>query len=167
MARKAIVDREIVLQLLHEGKTSQAIANQYGVSRQAIDLYRKQFVQDGVLQRSRTTRPATTVKPKPNNKPIHHQTAEPSPELKGQAYLFTPPLQATITVPVDQIVDLVYQAFTALKRIPELEAEITEIRKNYESALQQIEQLKDREQKRQEQEARWIHAQSPGIMTDR
>ena len=52
MARKAIVDRNVVLQLLKEGKTSQSIASQFGVSRQAIDLYRKEFVHAGLLPSS-------------------------------------------------------------------------------------------------------------------
>ena len=50
MARKAIVDRNTVLQLLKEGKTSQNIATQFGVSRQAIDLHRKEFIRTGLLQ---------------------------------------------------------------------------------------------------------------------
>jgi hypothetical protein len=63
------------------------------------------------------------------------------------------------------MVDLVIQAFSALKRVKELEAEISVLRKSYDALLQQVEQLQAREQKRKEQEARWIHAQSPGIIT--
>jgi hypothetical protein len=167
MARKAIVDRETVLQLLREGKTSQVIADQYGVSRQAIDLYRKQFVQSGLLPETRTTRHITTGEPKPGIQYTHPQAQEPVPEPKPPPYSTTPTLKATTNLSLDQMVDLVIQAFSALKRVPELEAEMAETRKNYESALQQIEQLRIREQKRQEQEARWIHAQSPGIVTDK
>lgn len=167
MARKAIVDRETVLQLLREGKTSQVIADQYGVSRQAIDLYRKQFVQSGLLPETRTTRPITASEPKPSTQFTYRHTPEMIPEPKPPTYSATPLAKATTALSLDQMVDLVIQAFSALKRIPELEAEMAETRKNYESALQQIEQLRIREQKRQEQEARWIHAQSPGIVTDK
>jgi len=54
MARKATVDRNLVLQFLKEGKTSQSIATQFGVSRQAIDLYRKEFFRTGLLQNNIT-----------------------------------------------------------------------------------------------------------------
>jgi len=65
MARKATVDRNLVLQLLKEGKTSQSIAMQFGVSRQAIDLYRKEFFRTGLLQNNVTPLPVTT----PNSSP--------------------------------------------------------------------------------------------------
>ena len=165
MARKAIVDREIVLQLLREGKTSQAIASQYGVSRQAIDLYRKQFVQSGLLPETRLTRPVTSVSqsnvPQPGR-----QIPEPAMEPEPSSPTTSPPA-ATTALSLDQMVDLIIQAFSALKRVPELETEIEKLQKSCDSALQQVEQLRAREQKRQEQEARWIHAQSPGIVANK
>ena len=63
MARKAIVDRNIVLQLLKEGKTSQSIAAQFGVSRQAIDLHRKEFIRTGLLPGSGAPLPVATLAP--------------------------------------------------------------------------------------------------------
>ena len=64
MARKAIVDRNTVLQLLKEGKTSQTIATQFGVSRQAIDLHRKEFIRTGLLQAAGAAPlPVTTPQP--------------------------------------------------------------------------------------------------------
>ena len=166
MARKAIVDREIVLQLLREGKTSQAIASQYGVSRQAIDLYRKQFVQSGLLPETRLTRSVTSVSQSNVPQPSR-QIPEPAMEPKPSSSPTTSPPAATTALSLDQMVDLIIQAFSALKRVPELETEIEKLQKGYDSALQQVEQLRAREQKRQEQETRWIHAQSPGIVTSK
>lgn len=166
MARKAIVDRETVLQLLREGKTSQVIANQYGVSRQAIDLYRKQFVNSGLLPKTRAAKPVMAAEPRPGIQYTYRHTPEPVPEPKPTPYSTTP-TPALPTLSLDQMVDLIIQAFSALRRVPELEAEIAKTRKSYDALLQQVEQLQIREQKRKEQEARWIHAQSPGIITDK
>ncbi|HEX9896968.1 MAG TPA: helix-turn-helix domain-containing protein [Dehalococcoidales bacterium] len=167
MARKAIVDRETVLQMLREGKTSQVIADQYGVSRQAIDLYRKQFVTGGLLPETRTARPITTKEPKPGIQYTYRHTPEPAPEPKPVQDFATPLPTETPALSLDQMVDLIIQAFAALKRVPELEAETAKIRKSHDALLQQVEQLQSREQKRKEQEARWIHAQSPGIVADK
>lgn len=163
MARKAIVDRETVLQLLREGKTSQAIADRYGVSRQAIDLYRKQFTRSGLLPGHHTTtiadRPAPGIQYATPPIPEPITTTQQPPPTYSTAPITAPQLS------LDQLVDLIIQAFTALKRVNELESEIAKIRKSYDTLLQQVEQLQAREQKRKEQEMRWIHAQSPGIMT--
>jgi hypothetical protein len=166
MARKAIVDRDTVLQLLREGKTSQTIASQYGVSRQAIDLYRKQFVNSGLLPETRPAKPVMVTEPRPGIQFTERHTLEPAPEPKPLPYSATP-TTALPTLSLDQMVDLIIQAFSALKRVPELEVEIVKTRKSYDALLQQVEQLQMREQKRKEQEARWIHAQSPGIVTDK
>ena len=56
MARKAIVDRDIVLICLREGKTTQYIAEQFGVNRQAIDLHRRDFISRGLLPNQRAAR---------------------------------------------------------------------------------------------------------------
>ena len=74
MARKATVDRNLVLQFLKEGKTSQSIATQFGVSRQAIDLYRKEFFRTGLLQNIITPLPAAA----PNPAPLTVSPAAPS-----------------------------------------------------------------------------------------
>ena len=82
MARKAIVDRNTVLQLLKEGKTSQSIANQFGVSRQAIDLYRKEFVRTGLLQSSSAplsitpSPPISTTGKQVTSCNVHHATSD-------------------------------------------------------------------------------------------
>jgi hypothetical protein len=160
MARKAIVDREMVLQLLREGQTSKAIAERFGVSRQAIDLYRKQLP-GGASPKTRASKPVMSGEPK--SAFTYQHTPGPSPEPKHASYS-TGLVQAP-SLSLDEMVDLVIQAFSALKRVNELEAEISKLRKSYDAMLQQVEQLQAREQKRKEQEARWIHAQSPGIIT--
>ena len=155
MARKAVVDRNIVLQLLKEGKTSHSIATQFGVSRQAIDLYRKEFVRTGLLPSSTTPLPVSTqlpvtpvIKPPIPPKPSTH-SLEPH------------------DVSLDQMIELIIKAFDALKRIPELEAEAAKCRNEHDALIAQIAQLEDREKKRKEQETRWLHAQNPGILTNR
>ena len=56
MARKAIVDKDIVLNMLKGGETTQHIADEFNVSRQAIDLYRRDFIKKGLLPNQRATR---------------------------------------------------------------------------------------------------------------
>jgi transposase-like protein len=160
MARKAIVNREMVLQLLQEGQTSKAIAERFGVSRQAIDLYRKQLP-GGASPETRAPKPVMSTQPQ--SAFTYQHTPELPPEPKRAPY--STRLAQTPSLSLDEMVDLVIQAFSALKRVKELEAEISVLRKSYDALLQQVEQLQAREQKRKEQEARWIHAQSPGIIT--
>jgi Asp-tRNA(Asn)/Glu-tRNA(Gln) amidotransferase C subunit len=59
------------------------------------------------------------------------------------------------------MIDLMIKALDAMKRLPELEAEVEKYRREYSNLLQKIEQLEEREKKRLEQEARWIQAQNP------
>ena len=155
MARKATVDRKLVLQFLKEGKTSQSIATQFGVSRQAIDLYRKEFFRTGLLQNNITPLPAAV----PNPAPLTVSPAAPSK-----------PLSSTLQpedVSLDQMIELMIKAFDALKRIKELEAEAVKYRNEHDALVKQIELLEEREKKRKEQESRWLHAQNPGILTNR
>jgi hypothetical protein len=141
MARKATVDRDTVLRLLREGKTSQSIASQYGVSRQAIDLYRKQLKSPGV--------PAPTV-----------PTALPPQQAEASSPPLPPTADATTLTPqpqvsLDQMIELMIQAFSAMKRLPELEIELKQIREQYETVKAQISNLEEREKRRLEQESRW------------
>jgi hypothetical protein len=155
MARKAMVDRNIVLQLLKEGKTSQSIATQFGVSRQAIDLYRKEFVRTGLLPSSAAPLPVSTQLPVT---PVINSLTPPKPSTHSLEQH---------DVSLDQMIELIIKAFDALKRIPELEAEVTKYRSEYNGLITQIEQLEEREKKRKEQEIRWIHAQNPDIVSNR
>ena len=145
MARKAIVDRNTVLQLLKEGKTSQNIAAQFGVSRQAIDLHRKEFIRTGLL-------PAAGAAPLSVTAPL---TTTPVISSKP-ASAITPK-----DISFDQMIELFIKAFDALKRIPELEAEVDKYRREHEDLLKQIKQLEEHEKKRKEQETRWLQAQNP------
>ncbi len=145
MARKAIVDRNIVLQLLKEGETSQSIASQFGVSRQAIDLHRKEFTRTGLLPGTKAPKTVKTAREKPIDKP---------------AAIATPQ-----DVSLDQMIELLIKAFSALKRIPELEAEVEKYRRDHEKLLNQVEQLEQTEKKRKEQETRWSMLQHPDEAT--
>ena len=144
MARKPIVDRNTVLKLLKEGKTSQFIATQFGVSRQAIDLHRKEFIRTGLLPGAGTTPlPAAT------------------PKTTAPAVAAKPVIDPTSKdISFDQMIDLFIKAFAALKRIPGLEAELEKYRNEHEDLLKQIEQLEELEKKRKEQETRWLQARN-------
>ncbi|MDD5135440.1 MAG: hypothetical protein PHP01_08530 [Phycisphaerae bacterium] len=147
MARKAIVDRNIVLQSLKDGKTSQYIATQFGVSRQAIDLYRKEFLRAGLLSGVKARRTSKTSQAISIDKP---QTITASQDIS-----------------LDQMIELLIKAFSALKRIPELEAEVEKYHHDYEKILQQVEQLEQTEKKRKEQERRWSMLQHPDTIINK
>ena len=135
MARKATVDINLVLQMLQEGRSTREVADHFSVSRQAIDLHRKKFITQGILQTKRAARA-----PKPIDKPPK------SPSLtKGYS--------------LEELIDLVLEAFTALKRMPTLEADLERYKHDYETALSEIERLKQAEEKRTDQESRWLLAQ--------
>jgi hypothetical protein len=133
-----------VLQLLKEGKTSRSIANQFGVSRQAIDLYRKEFIQTGLMQRASGPLPVTTPQ-------------LPTPEVSTKPTVPITPHDVSL----DQVIELMIKALVALKRIPELEAEVEKYRRDYTVLLKLNEQLEESEKKRKEQEERWLQAQNP------
>lgn len=152
MARKAIVDRNTVLQLLKEGKTSQSIATQFGVSRQAIDLYRKEFTRDGLLQSS-SSPPPTATPPPPSVTETPVPVTAPAPASKTAA-----PINPN-DIPLDQMIELLISALAALKRQPQLEAQLARYQRDYEELFKQIEQLEQQVKKRKEQEDRFLQAQ--------
>ncbi len=145
MARKAIVNRDTILGLLREGKTTQDIAEKFSVSRQAIDLHRRDFISRGLLPDQRATRIRKAGK----------ETVSPEPQ----------PIQSTEsaadhrTTSLDEQVDLMINAFDALKRLPIIETELEMYKRKYEDARQEVERLRQIEQKRQEQERRWLQLQ--------
>lgn len=159
MARKAIVDRAVVLEMLKEGRTSQSIADRFGVSRQAIDLYRKQFTREGLLS---PARPAASVVAEVGGvgQPDRVRSEPREPYIVRAS-----PPPPTTAPSLDEMVDLIIRAFTALKRIPELEAECEKIRKSYADTQAQIAEFQAREQKRHDQEQWWFQAQNPGVIT--
>ena len=135
MARKPIVDIDLVLQMLQEGRSTRDVADHFSVSRQAIDLHRKRFISQGLLQQKRAGRAPKTI-----NKPPK-------------------PLSLTKGYSLEELIDLVLEAFTALKRMPALEADLERYKHDYETALSEIERLKQAEEKRTDQESRWLLAQ--------
>lgn len=141
-----MVDREKVLELLRAGQTSQSIAGQFGVSRQAIDLHKKEFIRTGALDARVIRQPA----------PAGTQQSPP-PLTTTPATVQTP---KAATVSLDQMIDLLIQSFAAMKKLPELEMEVNKLKQQYETALAQLAQVEEREKKRLEQEARWREAQT-------
>lgn len=148
MARKAIVDRDTVLKLLLEGKTSQSIANQFGVSRQAIDLHRKEFIRSGMLG-TRNIAQGT------QQYPVVKPTTQLSKPPVVQPTLHTPALPKLTNVSLDQMIDLLIQSFSAMKRLPEVEAELAKLKNNYDAVIAKVVQMEERDKKHLEQEIRW------------
>ena len=136
MARKATVDKDVVLRMLQEGRTTQYVADQFEVSRQAIDLHRREFINRGLLEDQRSFRKARADR------------ATVFPYRDG--------------ISLEQLIDLVIAAFSALKQLPELEADLEKYRRDYQSAIQEIERLKKTDRKWKEQEQRWRLAQQQG-----
>jgi hypothetical protein len=152
MARKAIVDKDIILDLLKKGETTQRIATRFKVSRQAIDLHRKEFIKNGLLPDKRATRSG-----KETIQPDTYKTAnisgtfeEPQPAFLAEQALYNENVES-----LDAQIDLLISAFNALKRLPIVEKEIETLKIENEKARQEIERLKAIENKRLDQENRW------------
>ena len=145
MARRAVVNKDIVLSMLREGETTQSIADKFNVSRQAIDLYRRDFIEKGLLpnQRAVRARKATEEVMPPKQNLISPRQSTTSKDI----------------VSLDGQIDLIINALNALKRLPQLEKEIETCKQEYENAIQEIERLKESEKKRLDQESRWLNAQ--------
>ena len=145
MTRKAIVNKDIILSMLKEGETTQRIAEKFNVSRQAIDLYRKDFIEKGLLPNQRAVRTRKTPKEAAPQKQkiISPRQSPPSKNI----------------VSLDKQIDLIINAFNALKRLPQLEKEVETYKQEYENALHEIEHLKEAEKKRLDQESRWLLTQ--------
>jgi transposase len=138
MARKSIVNKDIILSMLKEGETTQRIAEKFNVSRQAIDLHRKDFIKKGLLPDQRAAR--TRKAPK---------------EVVAQRQNLISSKKSSL----DAQIDLIINAFNALKRLPQLEKEVEIYKHKYENALHEIERLKENEKKRLDQESRWLLTQ--------
>ncbi len=65
-------------------------------------------------------------------------------------------------ISLEQLIDLVIAAFSALKELPELEADLAKYRRDYQSAMEEIERLKKTDQKWKQQELRWSAVQQEG-----
>ncbi len=147
MARKPVVNKDIVLNMLRDGKTTRLIAEKYGVSRQAIDLYRKDFISTGLLPDQRAARTKKAQKTSTSGDRISTSAGTPS-------------FVKDVTISLDEHIDLVIRAFDALKRLPDLKKELDIYKQRYDNALQKIESLEQAKKKRDDQEKRWILAQS-------
>ncbi len=145
MARKAIVNKDIILSMLSDGETTQHIAEKFNVSRQAIDLHRRDFIEKGLLPNQRALRTRKASK-------------EAAPQKQNLISLRQSATSKDI-VSLDGQIDLIINAFNALKRLPQLEKEIETYRQEYENARKEIERLKENEKKRLDQESRWLDAQ--------
>ena len=145
MARKAVVNKDIVLSMLREGETTQRIAEKFNVSRQAIDLYRRDFIEKDLLpnQRAVRTRKAPKEAAPQKKRLISPRQSPPSKDI----------------ISLDEHIDLIINAFNALKRLPQLEKEVETCKQEYENALHEIERLKENEKKRLDQESRWLLTQ--------
>jgi len=145
MARKAIVNKDAVLSMLREGETTQRIAEKFNVSRQAVDLHRRDFIERGLLpnERAPRTRKAPKEAAPEKQDPISHRQSPPSKDI----------------VSLDEQIDLIIDAFNALKRLPQLEKEAERYKQEYENAVHEIELLKENERKRLDQESRWFLTQ--------
>ena len=146
MARKAIVDKKIILNKLRAGESTRSVAERFDVSRQAIDLHRRDFINKGLLtnQRALKKRRATKEAVPASHKLVSSKESVPS--------------ENDIT-PLDKQIDLIIDAFSALKSLPELERELVNYKRKYESAMQEIDRLTQVEKKRYDQEQRWLLVQ--------
>jgi transposase len=146
MVRKAIVDKEKVLSMLREGETTQHIAENFKVSRQAVDIYRRDFIKKGLLPDQRAVRK--------KRKALKENISHRQNSMSHKEYS-----TSRISITLDEQIDLIIKAFNALKRLPQLEKEVEAYKQQYDNALQEIERLKKTEKKRLVQESRWLETQ--------
>ena len=145
MARKAVVNKDIILSMLREGESTQRIAEKFNVSRQAVDLHRRDFIEKGLLPNQRAVRTRKTLREGATEKRNLTSSKE------------APPCKDIVSL--DEQIDLIINAFNALKRLPQLEKEVETYKQQYEHALHEIEHLKENEKKRLDQESRWFLTQ--------
>lgn len=137
--------------MLQEGRSTQVVAEQFGVSRQAIDLHRRDFISRGILRNERAAR-----------------TARSTPAADAPAAATEPPAVHTPSIPqhvattasLDDLIDLVINAVSALRRLPELEAELDRSHHDYQKAVEELERLRGEARSREDQELRWRLAQN-------
>ena len=146
MARKAVVDKDVILSMLREGETTLRISEKFNVSRQAIDLHRKNFIEKGLLDNQRATKIRKALKKAVTQNQKSNTLRYPS--------------TAKNMVSLDEQIDIIIDAFNALKRLPQLEKEVETYKHKYEDALLEIERLNENEKKRLDQESRWRLTQS-------
>ena len=139
--------------MLQEGRSTQVVAEHFGVSRQAIDLHRRDFISRRLLRNERAPRKRRSTPAAAT--PTAHVAAAEAPAIAAPAAS----LRAAATASLDDIIDLVIRAVSALRRLPELEAELERSRRDYQKAIQELDSLRAEAQKRRDQELRWRLAQ--------
>ena len=145
MARKPTVDVDKVIEMLRDGQSTQAVAEFFGVSRQAIDLHRRKFIQSGQLAERRAPR-KTVPFPEPAEAGAK---GSPSVSLSESAETGTKGSQAGS---LDGLIERIVAAFDSLKQVPkpELEAELEKYKRDYRKAAERIELLEKAVSKRNE-----------------
>lgn len=152
MARKAVVDKEVILEKLRLGETTQRIAESFGVSRQAIDLHRKDLINKGFLEDKRAVR---------RKKPDYQVSPQSSKQDVNQPELIKEIPRKTIdTMTLDDQIDLLINAFSALKRVSQIERDLNTYKRENERISKELSRLKEIERKRIEQENRWMLLQN-------
>jgi len=156
MARKPVVNRDVVLTMLQEGRSTQQVADHFHVSRQAIDLHRRDFINHGLLKDTRAPR---KPRRRPFTEPIstgHYTATQPdTPQETQQTDTIGSSPEITPGASLDDLIELMITAFSALKRVPEMEAQVAQYKDAYERALKEVERLTTDLQKRKDQEQRW------------
>lgn len=152
MARKAIVDKEIILSMLKAGETTQRIAEKFSVSRQAIDLHRKDFIGKGLLPDRRAAR----SKKQPSTESGNNAAPQTEGYPRQPVSVSNEKPENKSTISLDTHIDLIINAFSALKRLPSLERELELYRLENERMKQELDKLTLIEKKRIEQENRWM-----------
>ena len=107
--RTPVVNQEQVLELLKDGYTTSELAVRFGVTRQAIDLYRRRYVKQGLLSGKRGVRGRARV-------PI---TGEQLTDVE-----------------LRYIQELLGQRFQEAAKVPQLKARIEELEKELEACRQ-------------------------------
>jgi hypothetical protein len=115
----------------------------FGVSRQAIDLHRREFINQGLLPDQRAARVGRARREE--GRTAEERTEEVRTADKPGS--------------LGEQIDLIIAAFSALKRLPQLEEELEGYKRKYEDATKEIELLREAEHRRQDQELRWLTLQ--------
>ncbi len=118
MTRKAVVNKDIILSMLKEGESTQRIAEKFNVSRQAIDLYRRDFIGKGLLPNQRAVR----TRKEPKETAPQKQTPIPPKE--------SPPSKAVI-ISLDEQIDYYGFGIQPERPAPKTSKELEELDRLY------------------------------------
>ena len=159
MARKPIVNRDVVLNMLQEGSSTQQVADHFHVSRQAIDLHRRDFIKQGVLKDIKAPRKSRRIPSPEPVMPSETPADNTAPETRATA------APSGATASLDDLIELLITAFAALKQVPELESQLEQYKHAYRRTLKEVERLTVDIQRRKDQEQRWNLTQQLNLHT--